>query len=191
MEAAELAFLASIGSVTTAALGLIVSFLALRLSAASAPLDFRLILETEPTKFGYPREQTYWLRGRLDNVGASCKVVDFRVINWESPSRIPPGQEPYTAKRDSQKTHPRPMAQWKAERPLGLDYVSRQNARAEGLFYPRKMATGTDCPVHVWIPSNVEKVELAVEVAHIFTARRSHNFWVDNPLFDSRTRSDS
>lgn len=188
MSTSDLALVASIGSAMATILGVVVAFLALRLSAASAPLDFRLLLDGEPTELGPSRGTSHWMRGRLDNVGASCRVSGFRIIDWKSPVRILPGQYPHTANRDDPKTYPRPRAQWQRRR-RGISHVTKLDAEAEGLFYPKRMATGTDSSVHVWLPPNVESVELAVEVSHVLSARRSHNFWIDNPLFEPRSCS--
>lgn len=186
MSTSDLALIVSIGSGLATVLGLFVAYCALRLSAASVPLDFRVRLEGEATQLGGARDPGHWVKGLLLNEGTSCKASAFTVIDWKSPTHIAPGQTPVIAQLANRKTYPRTPEQWSSTPRVG-GIVTKRDALQEGLFYPRRMATGDDAPIHIWMPPEVEEVEVSVKVPHRFAATRSHNFWVTNPLFDPRT----
>lgn len=181
MSPSDLALVASAGSVLVTALGLVVACASLRLSAASVPLDFRLRLDGRGTPLGDSKNLNYWARGLLINQGTSCKISSFAVIDWEGPA--PLGQAPYLSTLDEL---PRPETQRDKRKTLGGRVLSKRADRTERLFYPQTMPTGGDLSVYAWLPPNVKRFEVSVEVSYMFAGSRSHSFWVESPSFSPR-----
>lgn len=177
----DITLIISLVSALAAVLGLVVALAALRLSAASVPLSFRLhtLEDDEGRKYS-----SGWVTGWLVNAGPTCKVQTFRVSDWESSTRVQPGEAPVVAERGVPQTYPVPEQHWNKWKMGLVRHISKDDAFQQGLFYPRSMATGDEARVKVRMPRAVKRVELAVGVPGGVAAPRACKFWVDNPLFD-------
>jgi hypothetical protein len=187
VDPTEIALVISLSSALASVLGLAVAFAALRLSAASVPLDFRFHLPGDTEERA---RDSQWVTGWLTNAGSSCKVTSFNTIDWEPGVRFRRGEEPAVAERGDPRTYPVPEQRLSERRLLGLlRGISKRTSDQHGLFYPRHMPTGREARVKVRMPPTVQRIELAVGVHSRITADRAYTVWIDNPLYNSSARS--
>lgn len=182
MTSSLIALVVSGLSALASVLGMLVAVAALRLSAASVPLEFRLHLDEEAGTRPRPGPYLNWVTGRLINAGPSHKVASLTVTDWRSDLRnLSAEQLPIVATKGHVETYPDPQ-RWGKFRRRWLPSWERYEA---GIFSPKTLRTGQEIRVEVRMPSHVEKLELSVGVTNLFASSRAYRMWVTNPLFDS------